>query len=69
MSSFSPLVGDDNEPGGGPTAVTLASFVTTVHRFGASAAEGGSGFVLSMALMALGVVGVTLLLRARRRRG
>jgi hypothetical protein len=50
-----------NPDSGGPTVVTLARFV-------ARSAGGGNGFVLPLALVALGAVGGTLLLRARRRR-
>jgi hypothetical protein len=46
---------------GTPTAVTLSDFT-------ASPARGGYGFVLPLALVAVGAVGGTLLLRARRRR-
>ena len=66
VSSFSPFVGDNNKPGGGPTIVTLASFVATLPRFGARTAGGMNGFVLPLALVALCVVGGALLLRARR---
>ena len=54
VSSFSPFVSDNNDPDGGPTAVTLA-------RFTARHAGSMSDFVLPLALVALGVVGVVIL--------
>jgi hypothetical protein len=64
VSSFSPFVADNDEPGAGPTVVTLRAF-------GAHSAPGathlGSASHLLLALVALGAVG--MLLWARRRKG
>jgi hypothetical protein len=55
VDSFSPFI----LSGGNPTVVTLA-------RFTASPVRGGNGFVLSLALVALGTVGGMLLRRRQR---
>jgi len=63
VSSFSPFVGDNDQPGGNPTVVTLR---TLIARSGLEARFLGATWFLG-ALVALGAVGVTLLLWVRRR--
>ncbi|MBL7183898.1 MAG: hypothetical protein ISS50_05550 [Anaerolineae bacterium] len=60
MAAFSRwLSGDrDNPPSGDPTAVTLTRFTARP--------AGGNGFVLPLALVALGAVGMLLWVRRRR---
>jgi hypothetical protein len=57
VDSFSPFILGDS----GPTAVILQGFT-------ARPAGSGNGFALPLALVALGAVGATLLLRTQRRR-
>jgi len=58
VSDFSPFV---LKSGSGPTAIT-------VQRFTARSAGGGNGFVLPLALVALGIGGLALVWRRSRRR-
>jgi hypothetical protein len=60
VSDFSPFVLSDEEPGGGPTAVTLRSLIAR------AAGKDLTGFRNLSGLVALGVVGTLLWVRRRR---